>query len=73
MADARSIILHEYPTSPYAEKIRLALRLKNLAYSRVEIPVIMPRPDLMPLTGAIAGHPSFRSALTFLRYRHHPA
>ena len=51
MADARSIILHEYPTSPYAEKIRLALRLKNLAYSRVEIPVIMPRPDLMPLTG----------------------
>ena len=51
MADARSIILHEYPTSPYAEKIRLALRLKNLAWSRVEIPVIMPRPDLMPLTG----------------------
>ena len=51
MADARSIILHEYPTSPYAEKIRLALRLKNLAWSRVEIPVIMPKPDLMPLTG----------------------
>jgi len=51
MADARSIILHEYPTSPYAEKIRMALRLKNLAWSRVEIPVTMPRPDLMPLTG----------------------
>ncbi len=51
MADARSLILHEYPTSPFAEKIRLALRLKNLAYSRVEIPVIMPKPDLMPLTG----------------------
>ena len=51
MADARSIILHEYPTSPFAEKVRLALKLKNLAYSRVEIPVIMPRPDLMPLTG----------------------
>ncbi|MEZ5953698.1 MAG: glutathione S-transferase [Hyphomonas sp.] len=51
MADARSIILHEYPTSPFAEKIRLALRLKNLAWSRVEIPVIMPKPDLMPLTG----------------------
>ena len=51
MTDARSIILHEYPTSPYAEKIRLALRLKNLAWSRVEIPVIMPKPDLMPLTG----------------------
>jgi glutathione S-transferase len=51
MADARSVILHEYPTSPFAEKVRLALKLKNLAYSRVEIPVIMPRPDLMPLTG----------------------
>lgn len=51
MADARSIILHEYPASPYSEKIRLALRLKNLAWYRVEIPVIMPKPDLMPLTG----------------------
>lgn len=51
MADGRSIILHEYPESPYAEKIRLALKLKNLAYSRVHIPSIMPKPDLMPLTG----------------------
>lgn len=51
MADNRSIILHEYPESPYAEKIRLALRLKNLAYSRVHIPSIMPKPDLIPLTG----------------------
>ncbi len=51
MADARSIILHEYPSSPYSEKIRLALRLKNLAYARVEVPVIMPKPYLMPLTG----------------------
>lgn len=51
MADARSIILHEYSSSPFSEKVRLALRLKNLAWSRVEIPVTMPRPDLMPLTG----------------------
>ncbi|MGH1422817.1 MAG: glutathione S-transferase [Hyphomonas sp.] len=51
MADNRSIILHEYPESPYAEKIRLALRLKNLAYARVQIPSIMPKPDLIPLTG----------------------
>ncbi len=51
MADNRSIILHEYPESPYAEKIRLALRLKNLAYVRVQIPSIMPKPDLIPLTG----------------------
>ncbi|MGA1342035.1 MAG: glutathione S-transferase N-terminal domain-containing protein, partial [Hyphomonas sp.] len=51
MADARSIILHEYPSSPFSEKVRLALKLKNLAYARVEIPIIMPRPDLMPMTG----------------------
>jgi glutathione S-transferase len=51
MADARSIILHEYPSSPFSEKVRLALRLKNLAYARVEIPMVMPRPDLMPMTG----------------------
>jgi glutathione S-transferase len=51
MADARSIILHEYPSSPYSEKVRLALRLKNLAYARVEVPVIMPKPDLIALTG----------------------
>jgi glutathione S-transferase len=45
------IILHHYPTSPYAEKIRLALGLKQLAWRSVIIPMIMPKPDLMPLTG----------------------
>ena len=51
MADSRSIILHHYETSPFSEKIRLALRLKNLAWASVDVPVIMPKPDLMPLTG----------------------
>lgn len=51
MADAQSIILHHYPRSPFSEKIRLALRLKNLGWCGVEIPDIMPKPDLMPLTG----------------------
>lgn len=51
MADARSIILHHYDTSPFSEKVRLALRLKNLAWTSVEIPVIMPKPELIPLTG----------------------
>lgn len=45
------IILHHYPTSPYAEKIRLVLGLKQLAWRSVIIPMIMPKPDLMPLTG----------------------
>src|SRR3954451_21143458 len=45
------IILHHYETSPYAEKVRLGLGLKALAWGSVEIPVIMPKPDLTALTG----------------------
>ena len=45
------IILHHYPTSPFAEKTRRVLAFKNLPWKSVIIPVIMPKPDLMPLTG----------------------
>ena len=45
------IILHHYPTSPYAEKVRVALGIKQLTWRSVIIPMIMPKPDLMPLTG----------------------
>ena len=45
------IILHHYETSPYSEKVRLGLGLKRLAWASVEIPVIMPKPDLTALTG----------------------
>lgn len=45
------IILHHYPMSPYAEKVRIALGLKGLAWRSVIIPTLMPKPDLMPLTG----------------------
>ena len=45
------IILHHYPASPFAEKIRLILGAKGLAWRSVTIPWIMPKPDLMPLTG----------------------
>src|SRR5262245_12095906 len=45
------VILHQYPASPYAEMVRVALGLKGLAWSRVEQPNIMPRPFLTPLTG----------------------
>ena len=51
MADSRSIILHHYEDSPFSEKVRLALRLKNLGWTSVDVPVIMPKPDLVPLTG----------------------
>ncbi len=45
------LILHHYPNSPFAEKVRAALGLKQLAWKSVHIPNMMPKPDLMPLTG----------------------
>ena len=45
------LILHHYPTSPFAEKIRLILGNKQLAWEGVFIPMIMPKPDLTALTG----------------------
>jgi glutathione S-transferase len=45
------LILHHYPTSPFAEKIRLILGYKKLAWQSVVIPTIMPKPDLTALTG----------------------
>ena len=45
------MILHHYPTSPFAEKIRLIFGYKNIAWQGVLIPMVMPKPDLMPLTG----------------------
>ena len=46
-----NIILHHFDSSPFAEKIRLALGFKNLAWSSVNIPMVMPKPDLTALTG----------------------
>ena len=45
------LILHHYPTSPFAEKIRLILGYKQLAWKSVFIPMVMPKPDLTALTG----------------------
>ena len=48
MAD---IILHQYPSSPFSEKIRLILGYKKLAWKSVIVPSIMPKPDVVALTG----------------------
>ena len=45
------IILHHYDTSPFSEKVRVMLGLKGLAWRSVIQPVIMPKPELVPLTG----------------------
>lgn len=45
------LILHHYPQSPFAEKARLMLGVKALSWRSVLIPPIMPKPDLVALTG----------------------
>ncbi|NRH26379.1 glutathione S-transferase family protein [Pseudomonas sp. MS19] len=45
------LILHHYPNSPFAEKTRLMLGFKQLSWRSVMIPPIMPKDDLLALTG----------------------
>jgi glutathione S-transferase len=48
---AHPTILHHFDQSPFSEKIRLIFGFKGLSWASVRIPRIMPKPDLMPLTG----------------------
>ena len=54
------LILHHFDASPFAEKIRLIFGLKGLSWSSVEIPMVMPKPDLMPLTGGYRKTPTLQ-------------
>ena len=47
----QDLILHHYDGSPFAEKARLMLGYKGLAWRSVKIPVVMPKPDVVALTG----------------------
>jgi glutathione S-transferase len=53
-------ILHHFDWSPFAEKARMVLGFKRLAWSSVQIPMIMPKPDLMPLTGGYRKTPTLQ-------------
>jgi glutathione S-transferase len=44
-------VLHHYPISPYAEKIRVMLGFKGISWKSVQIPPVMPKPDVIALTG----------------------
>ena len=50
-ANSSDIILHNYPQSPVAEKVRVALGIKGLSWHDVEIPRLPPKLLLTPLTG----------------------
>lgn len=52
MSEAASeVILHNYPQSPVAEKVRVAFGIKGISWRDVEIPRLPPKPLLTPLTG----------------------
>ena len=45
------LILHHYATSPFSEKVRLVLGLKKMTWRSVTVPVMLPKPDVIALTG----------------------
>ena len=45
------LILHHYDTSPFSEKVKAILAHKQVPWRAVEQPTIMPKPNLVPLTG----------------------
>lgn len=47
----QQLILHHYATSPFSEKIRLVLGFKKLVWHSVTVPSILPKPDVVALTG----------------------
>lgn len=51
MTTPPTLILHHYPTSPFAEKVRLMLGYKSIPWKSVVIPMISPKPDVVALTG----------------------
>lgn len=48
---SEALILHHYAGSPFSEKMRLILGYKGLAWQSVTVPAIMPKPDVLALTG----------------------
>jgi glutathione S-transferase len=45
------LILHHYANSPFSQKVRWVLGLKGLDWQSVTVPVMMPKPDVLALTG----------------------
>lgn len=45
------VILHHFDDSPFSEKIRLIFGFKKLAWKSVAVPIMLPKPDVVALTG----------------------
>ena len=51
MPRSPDLILHHYASSPFSEKIRLVMGRKKLAWKSVIVPAVLPKPDVVTLTG----------------------
>ena len=60
MPTPEPIVLHHFDQSPFSEKIRVIFGFKRLAWRSVRISRIMPRPNLMPLTGGYRRTPTMQ-------------
>jgi glutathione S-transferase len=58
-------ILHHYPLSPYAEKVRLMLGYKGASWRSVEVSIIPPRPGLQRVLGAFRRIPVLQRGADF--------
>ena len=54
---SRTLILHQYDTSPFSQKAQKMMGLKELSWQSVEMPMIAPKPDVEALTGGYRGTP----------------
>src|SRR6202007_173889 len=45
------LIFHHYQNSPFSQKVRSILGYKKLAWKSLTVPNIMPKPDVVALTG----------------------
>ncbi|MDF2366152.1 glutathione S-transferase family protein [Sneathiella sp.] len=55
------LVFHHYDASPYAEKVRMIFGFKGVNWQSVQIPRMMPKPELMPLTGGYRKTPVMQS------------
>src|SRR5262245_37021673 len=49
--DMADLIFHHFDTSPFSEKVRLVFGFKQLTWRSVKVPVMLPKPDVVALTG----------------------
>lgn len=46
-----TLIFHHFDHSPFSEKVRLVFGLKRLTWRSVKVPLLLPKPDVVALTG----------------------